>query len=275
MITTASVSSAQLPAALQSRNEDKVQLGDNFIVVLDGASGTDTSVSVGDYVDQLGGALAAILSAHRDMPLRRALFEAISQTARRLDLAPGRSPSSTASVVRWANGLVEMLVLGDSPVYVGRDKPPRPDLMAVTDSRLADLDLPARAKLLKRLANGHGYDAETSRLLSQLSAEKRPYMNRPNGYWIAEANPHAGCNALTETHRSADVAWVALLTDGASDTARELQMDVQLLVDMDDEELTETLRALRRWETVDDPIAERLPRYKQSDDKTIVVVRFQ
>ena len=65
-----------------------------------------------------------------------------------------------------------------------------------------------------------------------------------------------------------------MLTDGVDDPASHLGITVEGLAMMDEIKLRETLYQIHRWENETDPNAQRLPRSKQHDDKTIVVVRF-
>src|SRR3954449_3645487 len=102
----------------------------NAVVVLDGASGSDTRVTVADYVDHLSGALIEVLDDEPDMPLPHALADAIRSTVAALRLMPGESPSSTVSIARRRGEEVDLLVLGDSPIYLG------PDGELLTDDRL-------------------------------------------------------------------------------------------------------------------------------------------
>ena len=130
------VVAAELPGN-GSTSEDRVRVGTNAVVVLDGATGSDTRVSVNDYVDHLAGALVEVLDDEPDMPLPHALADAIRSTVGALRVMPGESPSSTVSIARRRGDEVDLLVLGDSPIYIG------PDSQLLTDDRLAQLDLPA------------------------------------------------------------------------------------------------------------------------------------
>jgi len=268
-VATISARIAEL-SALPDRGEDRVRVGRNAVVVLDGASGTDCGVSVSEYVDALADRQIEALDFNPFVSLPRAVSESIELTASALDLVPGKAPSSTVSIVRRGTNTVDILVLGDSPVYVAHGG--RVDRL--TDDRLARLALSSRSRLLERLAAGHGYDDEHRMIVRQLSREKAPYMNRPGGYWIAETDAHAGTNAVVYSFPSGEVQWCVMLTDGADEPASHLGVRVEHLAMTDETGLREVLAQIHCWEADTDPDGRHLPRFKRHDDKTIAVVRF-
>lgn len=261
---------AELPA-LPDLGEDRARVGRNAVVVLDGASGTDGTVSVSEYVDVLADRLIETLDDDPVAPLTRAVSESIGLTAAALDLAPGRAPSATVSIVRHGTDTVDTLVLGDSPVYVATHSG---RIDRLSDDRLSRLDLPSRSRLFERLAAGHGYDDHHREIARRMSREKAPRVNTTGGYWIAEADTQAGTNAIVQSYPAADVLWCVMLTDGADGPASHLGITVQDLAMNDEAGLREALSRIHRWETDTDPDGKHLPRFKQHDDKTIAVVRF-
>lgn len=258
------VISAELPAG-EAPNEDRVCVGQNAVVVLDGASGSDTRVTVAEYVDHLAGALIEVLDAESDMPLPHALADAIRSTVAKLRLMPGESPSSTVSIARRRGDEVDLLVLGDSPIYIG------PGGELLTDDRLARLHLPSRTKAYERLRQGAGFDDAHRELVRAVRAEQLPLLNEPGGYWIAEARPEAGHEAVFRTV-PADLPWLVMLTDGVDKPLCHLGVPVATLLRRTRDELEGLLRELHEWEERKDPAAADLPRFKRHDDKTAVVV---
>jgi hypothetical protein len=188
-----------------------------------------------------------------------------------LGVAVGRCPAATIAIVRDMGPAVEVLVLCDSPVYVATDT----GIHRVWDSRLADLPLVSRRVALARLGDGSGFDDTHRQLLAAMPAEKARWRNQVNGYWIAEADPLAGQHAIVRTFPTAGVRWCALLTDGADEPMRHLNIDIDAVANHDERALAELLARLYSWEAHDDPDARRLPRFKRHDDKTIAVVDFR
>jgi len=261
---------AELPATSPGLGEDRVRIGANAVVVLDGASGTDCGVSVSTYVDCLADHLIEALVNDAAAPLTEVVSKSIGLTASVLNLTPGHAPSSTVSIVRHRMSTVDVLLLGDSPVYVahhwGMDR--------LSDERLAELGLPSRARLLRRLATGHGYGDGHNEIARRMPREKAPYMNRPGGYWIAEADAEAGTHALVYSYPTSEVLWCVMLTDGVDGPASHLGITMEDLAEKDEDGLRETLDHIQHWEHDTDPEASHLPRFKRHDDKTIAVIQF-
>ncbi|WP_043603085.1 MULTISPECIES: hypothetical protein [Protofrankia] len=262
---------AELPAQV-GQGQDRILVGNDVVIVLDGASGTDGLVSVAAYVDALGRRLLDTFECQPAAPLRSTLRTALAGTVQELDVRPGDSPSSTVSIIRSVADRVDVLVLGDTPVYVAT----RPDgVERIFDDRLMRLPVKYRPAALARLHTGAGFDDEHRRLLREMRHEKAPYLNAAGGYWIAEADPAAGCEALVRSFRAQDVRWAAVLTDGADDPMRHLHIDVGDVVGLSEAEMAVLLADLHRWEEHKDPQGQELPRFKCHDDKSIAVVTFR
>ncbi len=261
---------AELPST-SGPGEDRTRVTSNAVLVLDGASGTDKGVSVSQFVDSLANRLLTALESDPSVSLTGVVATAIRRTTTACGLKPGHAPSSTVSIVRCSTETVDVLVLGDSPVYVSQGG----QVDRITDDRLKQLELPTRTRVLERLAAGNGYDDTHTSNLRLMSREKAPYLNQPGGYWIAEADSTAGPNAVVRSYPAETVKWCAILTDGADDPARHLGISVEHLADLDEAGLRNMLHRLHNWESTRDPHGQQLPRFKQHDDKTIAVVRFQ
>ncbi|WP_069164033.1 PP2C family serine/threonine-protein phosphatase [Nocardia altamirensis] len=257
------ISTAQLPAR---SGDDRVLVAANGVVLLDGATAFDPDMpSASAYVDVLAEELNRRLDSSQD--LRTILSDAIAATASVLRLQPGQAPSSTVSVLRTNQGTADLLVLGDSPVVVGRDG--SHDL--ITDRRMAELNLPESERYRERLASGSGYDQHHYSLLRSLQRRQRERRNRPDGYWIAEADPSAADHAIVANYRLQEIDWIVLATDGASNPLRPLSISWAEVAQMDTPGLTRLLARCQEWEAEVDPCGQLQPRSKRHDDKSIVV----
>ncbi len=262
---------AELPAQ-DGQGQDRVLIGDGVVIVLDGASGSDGAVSVAAYVDALGVHLLETFAHRHPAPLRTTLRTALMNVTQALDLHPGDSPSSTVSIIRSARGRVDVLVLGDTPVYVATRSAAAE---RIVDDRLAQLPVKHRPAALARLRAGGGYDEGHQRILCEMRNEKAPYQNAVGGYWIAEADPAAGCEAVVRSFSAEDVLWGAILTDGAEDPIRHLGISIDHVAKLAEEDLGALLAEVHSWEEHEDPQGQLLPRFKRHDDKSIAVVTFR
>ncbi|WP_433664704.1 PP2C family serine/threonine-protein phosphatase [Nocardia sp. CA-128927] len=257
------IATAQLPA---QSGDDRVIVSAHGVVMLDGATTFDPDMpSASAYVDVLAEELNRRLGSSQD--LRTVLSDAIAATADQLRLEPEHAPTSTVSVLRTNPGTVDLLVLGDSPIVVGRNG--SADL--ITDRRMAELNLPESEQYRQRLASGSGYDEHHYNLLRSLQRKQRNHRNQPGGYWIAEADPSAADHALVTNYRLHEIDWVVLATDGASNPLGPLNVSWAEVARMDACGLAQLLTRCQRWETEIDPCGQLQPRSKRHDDKSIAV----
>ncbi|MFF3006696.1 protein phosphatase 2C domain-containing protein [Kitasatospora sp. NPDC057940] len=252
-------------------SEDRVVTTADAVIVLDGVSTvTDDQPRGGWYADTLGAAIAELLSRDAGMDLRQVLAAAIQAVAGDHGLVPGSSPACTVAVVRRRADRIEAAVLGDSPVVaIGRDG----TVHAVCDDRLArlvDAQPPVR-EYRDLLRAGHGFGERHRQILQELRGFQGGVVNRPDGYWIAEAVPEAGLNAVTASWSASDLAEVVVATDGITAGVEEYGLYSW-------QELARACRqdgpqavadAIARAEH-QDPAGQLWPRYKVSDDKALV-----
>ncbi|MFD3463999.1 hypothetical protein ACFWVM_30165 [Nocardia fluminea] len=240
------------------------------MIVLDGATAHDPAMpSAGAYVDFLASDL--VQSIDEPSPLADILEQSIARAVDALGIEPGIAPSSTVALVRIEPDAVDTLVLGDSSVIVGL----RAGGVEVhTDDRLSRLQLPEADLYRRFLADGQGYSGRHRKILQELQGAERARRNRPDGYWIAEAEPGAAKHALHVRYPLAEVAWVIAATDGAFDLIPTLGMRWPEVAQMSTPQLAQLLRDVHTWEARVDPDGQALPRAKRHDDKTVAVMRF-
>lgn len=260
------IASSQLPPAHHS--DDKIFATADAVVMLDGATAfTPVPVSPSTYAATLGHSVVGQLERAPHLDLRAILAAAIENTAQQLGLSPGRSPSSTVTILRRRHDHLEILVLGDNLVVVPG--------ATITDDRIDGLDLVQRRQYRVRLAAGSGFDNTHRDLLRALQVQQAARSNRTGGYWIAEAEPKAARHAVLRCFDIDDVPWAVLVTDGAYTPLQHLgYADWSTLADLTSDGLQALLERCYSWEANDDPDARDLPRAKCHDDKSIAVIRF-
>ncbi|WP_036497065.1 protein phosphatase 2C domain-containing protein [Nocardia aobensis] len=251
----------------ESSAEDRVFTACDYAIVLDGATSFDPDApGAGAYVDALGRRLRDRLTAQ--VELRTVLADAIRTVAEDLALVPGHAPSSTVAIVRHRGNTIETLLLGDSLIVVGG---PNDSYTVITDDRLSRLDLDESRTYRQRLRAGSGYDDDHREILRALQRRQREHRNRPDGYWIAEADPTAADHAISGSYQADDVPWIALATDGAANCLAALHLPWSHLAGYDADSLQRLLTECHRWEAEDDPNGRIEPRAKRHDDKTLVI----
>jgi hypothetical protein len=242
---------------------------DHAAVVLDGASAfLPVDVDPGTYAATLGEVIADRLDDDRAAELPALVRAAISQAAHRLDLVPGRAPSSTVAVLRTRDGVADLYVLGDSPIHYGTATTE----VSLTDERLSHVAVSERRRYLSRLRAGHGYDEQHRANLTALQRAQRRACNRSDGYWIAEADPDAAEHGLTRHVPAEAISWAVLASDGAADVIDHTARSWADIAHADDAQLVALLAQLDGWEAITDPDGRALPRAKRHDDKTLIAV---
>lgn len=231
--------------------EDHVVVLEHAVVLLDGATSSRPDLPTGGwYAGLLADELAGALRAKPDGDLRLLLADAIAAVASAHELRVGSSPSSTVAMLRWTGERVDALVLADSPVVAfgagGADP--------LADDRLVHL---RRARLLNT------------------TADVQALRNKPDGFWVAEADPGAAAHALTRSWPRASLDAVLLASDGVSVAIDDYGLFdwLHVLSTARERGLLSVLDEVRSAEAAD-PDGARWPRPKRHDDQALVLVDF-
>lgn len=270
------VSFATRPGSPDKPTEDFVAARPGAALVLDGLSsppdlGTGCRHGTPWYVAQLGTRLLAAAATRHADPLEEITADVIEAVAAlhgdTCDLAHPGTPSSSIALLRRGREQIDYLSVFDSVIVLATTSGPK----VVTDLR-SDAYAQEEHKATTRHAIG---TPEHRQAVSNLVAAQRPFRNRRHGYWVAGSVPEAARHAITGSVPLVTVSQAAILSDGAS-----------CLVDRfgagDWTWLLERLRIDGPDRVIDqvratedsDPLGERWPRYKRSDDATIVSWEF-
>jgi len=263
------IRAATLPGG--SNNQDRYITGDGFAAVLDGATSFagNRSHDPGWYAEQLAQAIGETVP--RSGSLAQAVAEAIRSVRDAHGLSPETTPTSTVALARWSAESVETYVLGDSYAVVLQADGTE-DIH--TDDRLDSVAVNERAAYRKRLAGGHGYDGGHRDLLLLLQAEQARRVNRPDGYWIAGAEPEAARHGFTATRDRSSVAAIVLASDGVALERYPGGVAWGILYrDAEKYGVGHVLRSIHESEQAD-PDGKRWPRSKVHDDKTLMTVQL-
>lgn len=263
---------ASEPGSQSRDNEDWVLATPHVVAVLDGATArTETGCIHGVkwYATKLGAAVVSH-SGTGDTTLTDALAKAIADVAAmhpECDLTHPGTPSAAAAVVRIDDDTVKYMVLGDVTVIAEVAGA----VHVISDDRVSHTAAAERAE-----ADRHPIgSAEKQAAMVRMKHVELAAKNHPGGYWVAETNPSAAEHALTGTFPRADVTRLAVATDGSARAlAFELMTPTQLLDCLEEHGPSRLIDDVRAAEQ-SDPVGVRWPRNKQSDDATVVYVRFR
>ncbi|MEV0874797.1 hypothetical protein AB0932_27435 [Streptomyces sp. NPDC006682] len=266
-----SMASAQ---GVGAANEDSVHASATGVVVLDGLS-APTDLPMGCvhgtpwFVRQLGTKLINLIG-DEDVPLREALRRAISEVndlhRDSCSLDQDAVPASTVVMVRERGDALDYLVLSDNVLVIDLGTA---GIKAIVDKRVEEV---AAEEMREALQGPTGTPEHASRVSKLVSVQRR-LRNKPGGYWVAATDPAAADEAITGSLELARVQQAALLTDGASrlvDAFGALTW-ASLLKLLRTEGPTALIARTREAERAD-PLGERWPRFKRSDDATAAYV---
>lgn len=265
------VQAASLPAD-GKLGQDRHFIGEDFVIVLDGASSpVPDDRDGGWYADVLGADIQTRLVRSGSLDLRRVLAESIASITDRYQLLPGRSPSSTVAIARWDATHLHALVLGDSPLIAQANSGA---ILQLRDDRLAKVAQTERETYRAALRRGGGYGEAHRRHLRHVVQVERSYRNQPGGYWIAEATPNAARHAVHARLPLADLQLALLITDGVSCGVEQYHFPDTWPSAFDfisAQGLDHLLRAIYEIEAADRSGA-CWPRSKPHDDKTACLI---
>lgn len=257
-------------------SEDFLAVNPRVALVLDGLSsppelGSGCRHGTPWFVAQLSGFLLREATSRPDTSLADCTGQAIADVAAlhrdTCDLTHLGTPSCSVAIVRDGPDRVDYLSIFDSVILL--DGPG--GLLAISDLRV---DGYAQQEHQETLRHRIG-TPEHQQAVSRLVAAQRPHRNVPTGYWVAGAIPEAAHHAVTGSVPRSGVSRVAILSDGASCLAEDYrQTDWTGLLDQLETDGPEAVIAAVRRAEATDPLGERWPRYKASDDSTAVFCTF-
>lgn len=264
-------------------NEDYVAVGSTYAVLLDGASGiTGTRVlphhSGSDaqwFSHFVGGRICEYLDASRgiDDSIRLAVDDSRAFIGEygvmdNEDLFP----SSTLVVVSVVGGLVDIVSLGDSPVFIGlKDS----SLVTMSDARIADLDQSAVDAMVARSCGRAMTGMQKRAAVNDILLANRQLKNKSDGYWILDPSGVALEHLNVMQFSVEDIDYVCAMSDGLERAFDlfGLADPAVFLADATRESFDELLVRLRAAENLD-PDFDRYPRLKLHDDASCFMLRL-
>ncbi len=265
-------------------NEDFVACGDEFGVLLDGASGlAQEQLFAGEapsdayWLSHVAGTEAARLlqSGASCLEAAHGAYELVARRyTKRIATAhiapdPLLAPSATIALARVTAHTVELLWMGDSPlVVVLRDGM---DVLFDPQIRALDAKALARAKTLRQLPGNEGKPARE--LVRDMLAHHRTLRNQPDGYRIFDPVDGDPARAGMRTYDRADVVAVLGMSDGMMAAFETYHLaDVEAFCrNATRGQAQELIQRMRELERADCALT-TYPRFKVSDDASLFCV---
>jgi len=255
-------SAATEPGRRDSPNEDWMAISPTMAIVLDGVTvfkDVETGCIHGTpwYVNHLGTRLLAAAS-DAETSLTHALRTAISSVAGLhadvCDLDQTGAPSAAVGAVRITDQFIEYLVLADVTIALSSIH----GLTVVSDERVDST--------IEDLAKRNIFSAEVMK-------RRERYRNKQGGYWVAAADPDVAEHAKVGRLPLDGFTCAAIMSDGVSRLVSPFEQTdwpgmLRLVQEVGPAALIDHIRAVESG----DIEKTRWPRFKVSDDATIVLV---
>lgn len=243
-------------------NEDWAAISSTTAIVLDGVT-VFQEVSTGCihgtswYVKQLGMQFLAAALDHDISPsyaLKTAIKSVASAHADTCDLSQIGAPSAAVGAIRTTGQSIEYLVLADVTILLQSIQ----GLAVVSDERVSSK--------VDDLAGKDNAAAEVMR-------RRERYRNKERGYWVAAADPNVAEHAKVGQISLDGFQCAAMMSDGISRLVVPFQQTdwpglLRLVQEIGPVALIRQIRTLES----DDAERTRWPRFKGSDDATIVLM---
>jgi hypothetical protein len=249
-------------------NEDFVVASTDLAVVVDGAGipfgGCHHGVAW--YARQLGVRTLSALIASAEMPLDEGLAAGIAAVAAlhgdTCDLTSPGTPCAAIGILRFGPITVDTLALSDVSVVVDLDTGPEVTCdLSIEEVSGTEPDAVAGLRF--------GTAAHTS-ALAALVDRQTATRNRPDGWWVAAADPNAAKYAHTASYPIGGVLRAAAFTDGATRPVDQMALfQWREYLDLLDKLGPGGLLANVRTIEESDPYGERHPRTKRHDDASV------
>lgn len=264
-------------------NEDYVAVGSTYAVLLDGASGISGTRVLPHHSGSdaqwfshfVGGRICEYLDAFRgiDDSIRLAVDDSRDYIGEHgVTANEDLFPSSTLVVVSVSGDSVDIVSLGDSPVFIGLKDG---SLAIMSDSRIAELDQAAVDAMVDHSRGSAMTGVQKRAAVNDILLANRQLKNKPDGYWILDPSGVALDHFNVRRFSVKDIDYVCAMSDGL-DRAFDLfglADPATFLATATRDSFDELLVRLRAEENLD-PDFDRYPRLKLHDDASYFMLRL-
>ncbi len=264
-------------------NEDSVFSSENFLVVIDGATGLNGVHLTNDGSDAawMSKRLRDILKSglrSPDMTIPDILKTAADQIKCELDdmgysRLENSYPSAGMALIRQIDNYLECFSLGDVPVLLYEKNG---SVRFICDDALSKRDEKVIEKMRELRERTNCTIAEARQKVSDILLKNRLAMNQKDAYYIFEPTG-AGIDHITsEKVPSKDVCAVALMTDGyysALSCFNIVSSREKFMRDLADGKAEEILSSLKSL-AFNDSNLNQFPRFKLMDDTSVIAAKI-
>lgn len=264
-------------------NEDYVAVGSTYAVLLDGASGISGTRVLPHHSGSdaqwfshfVGGRICDYLDASRGIvdSIRLAVDDSRAYIGvHGVTDNEELFPSSTLVAVSVSGDSVDIVSLGDSPVFIGLKDG---SLVTMSDVRIAELDQAAVDAMVDCSCGCAMTGVQKRVSVNDILLANRQLKNKPEGYWILDPTGVALEHLNVMQSSVEDIDYVCAMSDGLERAFDlfGLADPAAFLATATRESFDELLVRLRAEEKLD-PDFDRYPRLKLHDDASCFMLRL-
>ncbi len=263
-------------------NEDKFSFGDDWFLMLDGA----TSLSGGLISEYKTNAVWLVekitqfvenniknYAATADLLKQMETFLEKEFYKLGVDFSIEIEPTSSMTLVRDLDGYIEVTSIGDiSTVICFKNK----KLELVNDTRVKELDKQAHDEMVA-IADAENISIREARAhITDVLLENRSMRNQPDGYCVVSVFDNMFESRLTNVYEKSEIEKIFVFTDGIAHYYETLNLASDykdFISKIENKSILDVICDIREVENSDMDY-NHFPRFKKSDDATLGIITF-
>lgn len=260
-------------------NEDFISYNDNYAFVLDGASGLKQNIiseasDANWYVTTFASYLEKYIEKNN---VKQAVRKALKDISKDIDKYSKNIkskldvPSACIALVKENKYDFEFFVLGDCSIIYGNKK----EQTLITNEDIKNLDTEKIEKMISLSKEKNINVSDAYELVVPDLQKQRLLKNVPNGYYILDVDDVAVEHANYKVVPKKNIEMIILLSDGFSSyyDCLELENNYKTFFLRNYEDDVEKLYKRLRKEEQQDEFLNKHPRFKISDDTSIIKLK--
>lgn len=258
-------------------NEDAVWAQEDFLFVIDGATGLSGRTYMDPQSDarwfsQRTAQLLRELLPHQDASLRALLHQAMDVLRHEWQGPEENAPTAAIAIWRCRNDELELLQLGDCGASA---ETAAGTFITWQETALTRLDAIALQKMQEYCRSTGCSMAEARQWVTPLLQKHRALHNQPGGYWTLDPSGAGIDHARTAQLLLSDFRSVCVWSDGYGQLCQFMpQWDAAALHRESLRQGVDTLAALLYEKQEEDSEMLRVPRFKLRDDTSAITARI-
>ena len=260
----------------------------DFIILMDGATGLGKDHQIVEgytsaewYVSFMIKEMRKLFKKDPTLSLEFVVDKCILKATKAIDdfekdnnitLEEYQKPSASLAILRTDGFRTDVFLLGDSQTIVAYSNGMVTTINNPNQKVVQNLENGVLSKMAE-LAEANGcnlLDTRESREIEEILSKNRSKKNAvcEGGYWVCGTTPNSAKHGVSVTFENADITGLILASDGFN--YQMLDLDEKQTYNLVLEKGVEIVTKLIREKQEEDAMCNKYPRFKKSDDLTVV-----